>query len=81
MVSQSFAPDFAVGDAVAIANMLLFPDFGCPGKPNYYGLIPSEANFIMPGKKPLSSMAPTLIFKKNEDKDSLGDLFMALVSE
>jgi len=32
-----------------------------PGMPNLYGLVQGEANAIMPGKRPLSSMAPTLV--------------------
>jgi gamma-glutamyltranspeptidase/glutathione hydrolase len=35
-----------------------------PGQPNYFGLIQSEANGIAPGKRPLSSMAPTLVIQK-----------------
>jgi gamma-glutamyltranspeptidase / glutathione hydrolase len=34
-----------------------------PGTPNLYGLVQGEANAIAPGKRPLSSMAPTLIEK------------------
>jgi len=34
-----------------------------PGVPNYFGLIGAEANAIAPGKRPLSSMTPTLVFK------------------
>jgi gamma-glutamyltranspeptidase/glutathione hydrolase len=34
-----------------------------PGMPNLYGLVQGEANAIMPGKRPLSSMAPTLVEK------------------
>jgi len=34
-----------------------------PGVPNYFGLVGSEANSIQPGKRPLSSMSPTLVLK------------------
>jgi gamma-glutamyltranspeptidase/glutathione hydrolase len=34
-----------------------------PGSPNLFGLIQGEANAIQPGKRPLSSMAPTMLLK------------------
>ena len=34
-----------------------------PGTPNLSGLVQGEANAIVPGKRPLSSMAPTLVEK------------------
>jgi gamma-glutamyltranspeptidase/glutathione hydrolase/leukotriene-C4 hydrolase len=36
-------------------------DFSTPGKENIYGIPPSEANYIKPGKRPMSSMAPTIV--------------------
>ena len=33
------------------------------GTPNMFGLLQGEANAIVPGKRPLSSMTPTLVFK------------------
>lgn len=65
----------------------IFPqmdDFSNPGRPNYFGLHPSESNYIKPGKKPLSSMSPTMVFEtiKSDDKDNntekLGKLSLVL---
>ena len=42
-----------------------------PGEPNLFGLIQGEANAIQPGKRPLSSMTPTIVVRD-------GKLFMAL---
>ncbi|CAH1997284.1 unnamed protein product [Acanthoscelides obtectus] len=42
-------------------------DFSSPGYQNQYGLPPSPANFIMPGRRPMSSMSPTIILNDKGD--------------
>ncbi len=37
-----------------------------PGVPNAFKLVGAEANAIAPGKRPLSSMSPTLVFKEGQ---------------
>jgi gamma-glutamyltranspeptidase/glutathione hydrolase len=44
-----------------------------PGIPNTYGLIQGPANYIAPGKRPLSAMTPTIVLKD-------GKLFLVLGS-
>lgn len=43
-----------------------------PGKPNAFGLLQSEANAVAPGKKPLSSMSPTIVLKDGKAVHTLG---------
>jgi gamma-glutamyltranspeptidase/glutathione hydrolase len=42
-----------------------------PGSPNLFGLVQGEPNAIVPGKRPLSSMSPTIVVRGN-------DLYMIL---
>ena len=36
-----------------------------PGSPNMFGMLGADANAIEPGKRPLSSMTPTIVTKDN----------------
>ncbi|MBL7716187.1 MAG: gamma-glutamyltransferase [Bdellovibrionales bacterium] len=71
-VNDFFGSGFtAKGTGVVLNNEM--DDFASePGKPNLFGLIGSEANSIAPGKRPLSSMSPTLVRKNGEVILSLG---------
>lgn len=43
-----------------------------PGEPNAFGLIQSQRNGVQPGKRPLSSMSPTLVLKDDQPYLMLG---------
>ncbi len=43
-----------------------------PNKPNMYGLVQGKGNYVEAGKRPLSSMSPTLVTKNNKVVLSLG---------
>ena len=40
-------------------------DFSIPGKSNAFGFVPSPSNYIRPGKRPLSSIACTIVESSN----------------
>lgn len=59
------------GTGVFLNNQM--DDFSAqPGVANIYGLVGSEANAIEPGKRPLSSMSPTLVLKGGKPIMTLG---------
>jgi gamma-glutamyltranspeptidase/glutathione hydrolase len=43
-----------------------------PGVPNYFGLVGAEANAIAPGKRPLTSMSPTMVLVNGRPILALG---------
>lgn len=60
------------GTGVLLNNTL--DDFSLPGESNQYGLVGNKRNYPEPGKTPLSSMSPTIVF------DSANKPFLALGS-
>jgi gamma-glutamyltranspeptidase/glutathione hydrolase len=61
---------FGCGLLVAGVGILLnneMDDFAtAPGRPNLYGLVQGEANAVAPGKRMLSSMTPTVMWRADE---------------
>ncbi len=54
------------GTGVVLNNEM--DDFSiAPGTPNAFGLVGAEANAIAPGKRPLSSMSPTIVLRRPQD--------------
>ena len=59
------------GTGVILNNEM--DDFSArPGVPNAFGLVGSEANAIEPGKRPLSSMSPTIVVEDDRPVMILG---------
>ena len=71
-INTSFGSGLVVEDLGVVLNNEM-DDFSlAPGVPNAYGLVGSSANAVAPGKRPLSSMTPTLVL------DAEGDVVMAV---
>ena len=72
VVANTYTINFSFGAGIVAAGtgILLnneMDDFSAkPGVPNAYGLIGGEANAVEPGKRPLSSMTPTLVLRGGE---------------
>lgn len=59
------------GTGVVLNNEM--DDFSAqPGEPNAFGLVGAEANAIAPGKRPLSSMSPTIVLRDNRPVMTVG---------
>ncbi|HEY9573103.1 MAG TPA: gamma-glutamyltransferase [Pusillimonas sp.] len=72
-INRYFGANVMAGDTGFFLNDEMDDFTSKPGVPNLYGLVQGENNAIAPGKRPLSSMAPTIVTKD-------GKLFMVLGS-
>ena len=71
-VNTSFGSKVVIpGTGVIMNNQM--DDFSIqPGVPNAFGLVGSEANAVAAGKRPLSSMSPTLVMQGDRPVMTLG---------
>ena len=64
-VNLLFGSQLVVPETGVIMNNEM-NDFSVPDQANAFGYRPAPANFIQPGKRPLSSIAPTIVeFREN----------------
>ena len=72
MVSNTYTLNASFGSAITVpgTGMLLNNEMGdftsLPGRPNMFGLVQGDRNSIEGGKRPLSSMSPTIVFKNGQ---------------
>ncbi len=71
-VNTSFGSMVAVSDLGIVLNNQMDDFSAQPGVPNAYGLVGNAQNAIAAGKRPLSSMSPTLILKSGEPFMAVG---------
>ena len=71
-VNTSFGSKVIIPGTGVIMNNEM-DDFSiAPGVPNAFGLLGAEANAIAPGKRPLSSMSPTIVLKDGKPVLAVG---------
>ena len=62
-INDDFGAKVIAGDTGFFLNDEMDDFTAKPGSPNMFGLIQGKANEIAPGKRPLSSMTPTIVMK------------------
>ncbi len=72
-INTVFGACYAIEGTGIVMNNEMDDFAAVPGEPNAFGLVQGEANAVAPGKIPLSSMSPTMLFKD-------GRLFMVIGS-
>lgn len=62
-VNTAFGSLYVAGNTGILLNNEMDDFIAKPGVPNAFGLVGRAANAVQPGKRPLSSMTPTLVLK------------------
>ncbi len=65
-INALFGSGLMAGDTGFLLNNEMDDFTSKPGVPNLYGLVQGEANAIAPGKRPLSSMSPSIVLKEGK---------------
>jgi len=60
-LNNSFGSGFVAGDTGVLLNDEMDDFASKPGTPNMFGLVQGTADAIAPGKRPLSSMSPSIV--------------------
>jgi gamma-glutamyltranspeptidase/glutathione hydrolase len=71
-INTAFGSMVVAGETGIILNNEMDDFSAQPGVPNVYGLIGNDANAIAPGKRPLSSMTPTIVTRGGQAVLALG---------
>ncbi|HVY53241.1 MAG TPA: gamma-glutamyltransferase [Gammaproteobacteria bacterium] len=71
-INRFFGAYVIAGDTGFFLNDEMDDFAAKPGEANQFGLVQGEANNIQPGKRPLSSMMPTIVMKDNKPLIVLG---------
>jgi gamma-glutamyltranspeptidase/glutathione hydrolase len=65
-LNSTFGSGVVIKDTGILMNNEMDDFAAAPGIPNQFGLLGAEANQIAPGKRPLSSMTPTIVMKDGD---------------
>jgi len=71
-INDDFGAKVIAGDTGFFLNDEMDDFTSKPGMPNYFNLVQGKANAIAPGKRPLSSMTPTIVLKEGKPVLVLG---------
>ena len=64
-LNNLFGSGFVAGDTGVLLNDEMDDFTSLPGAPNMFGLVQGAANAIAPGKRPLSSMSPSIVVDRD----------------